>query len=650
MPLRSAIFLLILTSIKAVSQIELDTVAISSTLISMPALQSGRAVTILTQEDLTARPFNSWDELLQQVPGIEIQSRNGFGAQADLLIRGSTFTQVLILIDGMRINDPLTGHFNGNIPIPSAELARIEILRGPAAALYGPDAVGGVINFVTKTWHQPFSKGKQYPGQFNFGRHGLIRADQGFYYSQKNTAVAGGLQVARSKGEYVPERLINGQNTIDGYRNYFDVRTASLSTALRLQNKLTLNLRSAYDYRDFAARYFYTNSPFDESEENTKHWWHQAKLVLVHRNSISEFHVTYRRNRDKFVFNPTFPSTNLHHSTWMQMQFNHQIRSGDRLILKMGVQGDRRSIESTDRGDHRDFHVGVFLLNSLIISDHTYLNLGCRMDYDDNYGYAFLPQLNVTHTISSFHLRATLGKAIRAADYTERYVSFNLAMLTPGRSLGNPDLLPEKSWTAEIGLDFFPSTEWSMKSTLFARNSDRLIDYVSTLADDIKFQENLVLGEQYFYAQNIASVNTLGFELDINYHKRLGKYGYFRTGLGYTTIRTENQKGIASVYLSNHARHLITGRYQLKLGRWSIGSTGLLKVRNTRFAESILADLEGTYMVFDGRLKYQWRPKISFQAQVNNIFDQSYSNILGAPMPRRWWQIGLSWDLSQGIL
>ena len=85
-------------------------------------------------------------------PGVEVQSRGGFGVQGDIVMRGSTFTQVLILVNGMRLNDPLTGHFNSYIPVSMADIERIEILRGAASAMYGPDAVGGVINIISKTF------------------------------------------------------------------------------------------------------------------------------------------------------------------------------------------------------------------------------------------------------------------------------------------------------------------------------------------------------------------------------------------------------------------------------------------------------------------------------------------------------------------
>jgi vitamin B12 transporter len=94
----------------------------------------------------------SLDELLRYVPGVEVQARGPMGAQSDLVLRGGTFQQVLVVLDGLRLNDPITGHFSSYIPIAPAEIERIEILKGASSALYGSDAVGGVVHIITKTF------------------------------------------------------------------------------------------------------------------------------------------------------------------------------------------------------------------------------------------------------------------------------------------------------------------------------------------------------------------------------------------------------------------------------------------------------------------------------------------------------------------
>ena len=136
---------------------ELDPVTISSSLTENKSSQTGRNIFILNGNKFNSLPIHSIDELLRYLPGVEVQSRGPLGAQSDISIRGGTFQQVLVILDGVRLNDPNTGHFTSYIPISPAEIERIEILKGASSAVYGSEAVGGVINIITKSFaaHQP---------------------------------------------------------------------------------------------------------------------------------------------------------------------------------------------------------------------------------------------------------------------------------------------------------------------------------------------------------------------------------------------------------------------------------------------------------------------------------------------------------------
>ncbi len=132
------------------AQTNLDSVTVSATRLAVKKYESGKNITVLSQQEIQQHPVTTVDELLQYVGGINVNSRGGFGVQADIGMRGSTFSQVLILVDNQRINDPLTAHFNSNVPIPLSEIHHIEIVRGSAAASYGADAVGGIIHVKTQ--------------------------------------------------------------------------------------------------------------------------------------------------------------------------------------------------------------------------------------------------------------------------------------------------------------------------------------------------------------------------------------------------------------------------------------------------------------------------------------------------------------------
>ncbi|CAF4007439.1 unnamed protein product, partial [Rotaria sp. Silwood1] len=121
---------------------------------------------------------------------------------------GGTFQQVLVVLDGIRLNDPLTGHFSSYIPIAPAEIDRIEILFGAASAIYGTEAVGGVIHIITKSFHSSnITKTKQIQAQFTGGEYGLFNVNIGGLYKKNKQTFAGGIVSNNTYGQ--PQRGIN---------------------------------------------------------------------------------------------------------------------------------------------------------------------------------------------------------------------------------------------------------------------------------------------------------------------------------------------------------------------------------------------------------------------------------------------------------
>ncbi|MEO1215194.1 MAG: TonB-dependent receptor [Bacteroidota bacterium] len=623
---------------------EIDTVLVTASNIPLKIQETGRNISIIQAEQIEALPFNSLDELLQWIPGVQVQSRGGFGVQADILLRGSTFNQVLILVDGLKMNDALTGHFNGNISVSPREIARIEILRGPAAAIYGPDAVGGVINFVTKTFARNMQEGSDMGGSLSYGDNELVRAEQGIFLRKGKLRVGAAINFNESEGESIPEEIIDTTTTLSPYNTFFDVKTVSAALGYDFNNGLSINFRSAYDLRDFNARYFYTNSTFDKSTEIVQGWWNHLRLNKYSDKGQTDINIAFKSNTDEFVFSPDFPSTNNHTTQYLNMTFNHLQELSDQFTLKAGLQADRRGIESNDRGDHQDWHTGIYAMGILQPSDQINLTGSLRLDYDENYGWELSPQVNASWVLSNLLLRGSVGRSIRAADYTERYVSNNLQNLTPGRSLGNPDLLAEKGWSEEFGVDFFPIKNLTIKATAFFRQSERLIDYVSTPASEITIGD-LQEGGNYFFAQNISAVNTNGAELEAWYQQNFGNNGNLRLSLGYTYLNTSNDQGVVSVYISSHAQHLLTSQLILSIDKVELALGGHYVNRDAREALSINANLNPSYSVWHGRFSVEIIEGIRVQAQMQNIFNTQYQNILGSRMPGAWFQGGISWRI-----
>jgi len=279
--------------------------------------------------------------------------------------------------------------------------------------------------------------------------------------------------------------------------------------------------------------------------------------------------------------------------------------------------------------------------------ERMHISASLRADYDQNYGLEWLPQFNASYVFEKLVLRAAVGRSIRAADYTERYVSNNLMNLTPGRSLGNPDLLAERSWSEEVGLDYYIGKTLKLKATGFLRNSDNLIDYVSKNQAEIGDIGDLREGEDYFFAQNISEVTTQGIELEAWYTKRVKAVGTLKFSLGYTYLNTSNEANTVSVYLSSHAKQLLTTHLILHHKWFDFSMSGLYKQRDPRTAAAINSELASSYSVWNGKLGARIQKHVVLNVQVNNIFDTAYQNILGAKMPGRWISGGISWNFGK---
>ncbi len=623
---------------------DIDTIMVKTTRIPLRTTETGRNISILQGEDIQKMAITSLDDLFRYIPGIEVQARNGFGAQGDISMRGTTFSQVMVLVDGMKINDPLTAHFNGYIPVTPSEIERIEVLRGASSAIYGADAVGGVINIITKGFSRNAEERNQWNGQVNYGENKLISAQQGFSVRKDKFYVGGGFNLNQSDGQLIAEQTVEG-NTLEGYSNYFDLKTFGLSLGYRLNENWHVQARTAYDDRDFSARFFYTTSPLDKSTETARNWWNLVQLQRTGVKSNTEFKLAHRYGTDEFVFSPDFPSTNLHATQFWNFNVNHLYLANEQLSLNVGGQLDRRSIESTDRGDHQDWHTGAYLMGVLRPDSRLHLTGSLRLDYDENYGLEFTPQLNASYILSSITLRGSAGRTIRAADYTERYVSFNLENLTPGRSLGNPNLKAERAWSEEIGVDYRLSSNWQLKATGFFRQSNNLIDYIATNEADIPNNQNLQSGADYFYAGNIAEVNTQGVEIESWLRHSFENQMNIQWSLGYTYLKTTSDEDLVSVYISAHARHLLSTNLILQAGKLQLAMNGVYKDRNEQVASAINARLNPSYQVWNVRLGYALTPQFGLNFQIHNLFDEAYQDILGAQMPGRWLMGGVKYSL-----
>lgn len=634
----------IFISSRAQNSISLDTLVVETTRIPLRFNETGRSINILTKEQIQLLPATTFYELLQTICGVEIQSRGGFGVQGDIVMRGSTFSQVLVLIDGMKINDPLTGHFNCYVPVSNMEIERIEILKGAGASMYGPDAVGGVINVITKGFDS-LKNGTTSSGSINYGDNNLVSSTISIFHKSNKFYFGLGASLNQSLGDSILPVAVNDSTILEGYRNYFDIKNISLSTGFKINDLWEFKARSSILYSDFNARYFYTNSVYDKSTEITTNWFNRVQFQRkTNSGSILDINASYKRSYDEFIFSPDFPSTNIHTMEFTNFTINNFKEINDKLIVKSGIQADLRKIKSNDRGNHSDYHFGGYLMG-VYKSNNLVLTTIAREDFDENYGFEFCPQLSASYSMNNIVLRASAGKSIRAADYTERYVSNNIIELTPERNLGNPNLMAERSWSEEIGINYYPFKNTLFKATIFSRQSGNIIDYMLTNENEIGSVSeigSLYSGADYFFAKNIKDVLVNGFEFEINTKFLVSENCYlnWQTGYTYTSISNDN----LGIYLSSFARHLLNTQLILNYNSFQFSISGLYKERTTQAAEYISSELENSFGLLNARVGCGLMDnKLSVNVQILNLLDKVYQNILGAKMPGRWIMGGISW-------
>ncbi|HSM03624.1 MAG TPA: TonB-dependent receptor [Longimicrobiales bacterium] len=466
------------------------------------------SVEVITAEQLTALPIRTLEEALSWSMGVDLQTRSP--AQADLSIRGSTFEQVLVLVDGVRMSDPQTGHFDLDLAIPLDRVERIEILRGPASAVYGADALGGVVNIVTRD------------------RTGM-RAPTGQAHVEGGTFSRWGWGVDTSipAGAWAVSTAFS-QDASDGHREGTDYRIFRSSGRLAgaaAGGRLVLD--GSYGKRDFGASGFY--APF-ESYEETRTTTGTARWTRAMDGGGSlESRVSWRRHEDDFILQRDDPDfyRNLHDSRQWNAELTGRIPLGGGSALAVGGEWSRESLESTNLGDREQEWRAAF--GELALRTGALrLQGGLRWDDRDDVGSFVSPSASATLDMASgFSLRGAWGRSFRAPTWTERYY------VDPA-NVGNPDLEVERGWSAELGA-LLRTEVGRFTATVYRRETENLIDWARPDGADETVP---------WETRNVEEARFDGLELAVE-GIRYGSLT-FRAGASWIDLETEEEGGYFS--------------------------------------------------------------------------------------------------------
>ncbi|MGJ8549037.1 TonB-dependent receptor plug domain-containing protein [Winogradskyella wichelsiae] len=566
----------------------LSEVVITSTRIDLPFKENSRTINIITSADIKRSAAITVVDLLQQVAGVDIRRRGTGGSQADLFIRGGGFDQTLLLIDGIKMDDVQTGHNTLNAAVPIEVIERIEIIKGPAARVFGQNAFTGAINIVTKSTLDNSVSASVETGSFG----------------QLNGSVTVGSELENSTHILHVDRM-----TSEGYRSNSDYDNSNyfLKSTFN-KNAQAIEMITTFSERKFGAENFYTTSPdFNEYEET------QNSLIAFTTKFQSEKlkiqpRIYWKRNQDIFLlkrFEPNF-FRNVHISNKIGAEANASYTS------KLGVTGfgidmSKTYLRSNNLGDRNRFMTTVFLEHRFqFIDDRLDITPGVAVTYFSDFKFNGFPGLDVGFDITN-NLKAygNIGFTYRIPTYTDLYYN-------DPRTIGNADLEPEEAFSQEIGIKY-NAQKIRASLSVFNRDATNLIDFV---------RPNTV--DEIYTATNIAEVNTKGLELDVAYNFNVNNYKQtLAFGYAYLDDNILEQNEELSRYSLNTLKHHFTTRLSTKLFK-NISQNIIYK-----YAERTTGQ---TYNVWDASIVMSLK-QVELSVTASNIFDADYIESGYTPMP-----------------
>ena len=450
-----------------------ETVVVTGTFQPLSLDEIDRSVSVLfaREMDLT---LNSLTDLLRLDPSLDLQARAPDGVQTDLSIRGSTFEQTLVLLNGQRLNDVQSGHHDMDIPVPLDSVERVEVMRGSGSALYGSDASGGVINIVTGP-----PEGWEMRVRAAAGNDGV---------NQQRVSLADSLGA-------VSEQLSVARDFSSGFQPDRDYRNLQLASDTRLLTGLgSSSLTLAYMDHPFGADQFYGPYP---SWEDTKTWWLGFQQALGKK---TWFDFAYRRHSDLFVLVRDNPPlyTNHHHDQDFQTSLRRSDPLAANVTFSYGFDALHESIASNNLGIHARSRGAVHAAVDFRALKRFSLSIAAREEVYRDFSGQFSPSIAGGAWLArQLKLRASASRSFRIPTYTDLYYS------DPANQ-GNPNLLPEHAWTYETGLDWNPTARVRAGATVFERRERNGIDYYRASPNDI------------WQALNIDSLNFTGVETSLH--------------------------------------------------------------------------------------------------------------------------------------
>jgi vitamin B12 transporter len=614
--------------------LDLDSVRITATPpLSFPAHQ--RAVYSIGHLQTTHFPAQHFNEVLDALPGLDLRQRGQQGVQADLSMRGGSFDQVLVLLNGINITDPQTGHYNLDLPVDLAAIERIDVLQGSSLSLSGSPAFSGAINILTG-----YSGKNRLRVELGLGQYGWDQRSLHLQQKQKQWHVNASWSQARSSG-YIKNTDYNRHNL------FVQLQAPALNSG-------NWNIQLGLQQKEYGANKFYSLLYPDQFEAtqtllSSLSW---NKLLNNYKASAAAY---FRLHSDRFeLFRQStsapawYSSHNYHLSdvSGLDLKLSRYGTAGKSMI---GLNIRNEHIVSTVLGQPMEkSRTSAFLPDSIAYT-HSAGRLGLILfaeqqfsgpNYSSSVGLSVNKYAGYSTRICAeaafAYLFSDNSRLFVNAQRSLRYPSFTDLYYKSPVQVSNPNLKPETAYNAETGFSY-NDRRLQARISLFGRLGSNIIDWVKQ-AD-----------EEVWHSMNHSRVNAAGAEALISWkpqkHLRLLESSYT------FTILDKEAGTLMSKYALDYLKHKFNTRlehtiYKNFAASWHFSAQQRMGTYN---------DTEGTlqtyrpFCLLDGRLFWS-RKELTLYLEAGNLFNTKYYDYGGILQPGRWLRAGIRIQLNQDLL
>ena len=651
-------------SLQIAKEVWLGDVGVTGSRSPLTKSQAVRMVTVLTRDDIQQAAVQSVNDLLKMAVGIDVRQRGALGSQTDISIRGGTQEQITILLNGINICDPQTGHNVMDLPVQLSEIVRIEVLEGPAGRTFGTSSLVGAINIVTiKRGERKEVSGEK--GEIIGEKKALsveMNAEAGSYGYAKASFVAQHSahrspflsqlsgSYARSDG-YSRSKAGNLNTDYSGakgfYQGQYDDGQVSVSWHMGLADK------------GWGSSTFYASPKWQADEQ----YEHTTKLLTALQAETKQGKVHFRpaiywnEHRDRYEGYrdcPDLMKFNYNRcdvygaslNSWFDSPLGRtslgaELRNEDLVSTNLGEPLSRtHSISGTDL----DYTLGI---NRTVISAHLEHNVLLKRatlsagfiatkDSWSGMNMTLYPGIDASYRPNdSWRLFASWNTSLRLPTFTELYYKLQ-------GYAANPRLKPEEMQAVEIGTQLNTATV-SAKVALYHHHGTNMIDWIMDTSQGTS---------AVWQSVNHTKLNSVGLEAStsIDLQTALPSQRWLqRLDVSYAYIHQDKEleAGIVSQYAMEYLRHKLVGNLQMRLSeRLTLGLSMRWQDRVGSYT-----DFSGAlhnykpFALFDARLEWT-ASHYTFYLKANNLLDnRSYRDYGNVPQPGLWLIAGTKWRL-----